>query len=232
MKTLYKTNVGVVSVDSVCRPCIVRVFSNQKRRVFSMYRKRKGAVLIMELEFRKGRVLYRTPSSETDEGIYGHFYSIKSVAGMYVEHFKGSSSKIYKFKTKKTLKLVDFSDIKTFEYLDKHFKNTPIYETFQAFTGYGLRSLRIWDKETDEELCVYKNKKALEPMICDQVLDYVEGEYGHKTFGKELCKLGYDGYHMPNNWQSAAYEPDYDLYFHKEYFICKPKDSLEKIAEV
>jgi len=183
----------------------------------------------MELEFRKGRVLYRTPSSETDEGIYGNFYSVKSVAKMYLEH-PNSVSKIYKFKTKKPLKLIDFSSIKTFEYLDKQFKNTPMYDTFQAFTGYGLRSLRIWDNETKEELCVYKNKKALEPMICDQVLDTVEGEYGHKTFGKELCKLGYDGYHMPETWQSAVYDVEYELYFHKEYFICTPKESLEKIA--
>jgi hypothetical protein len=185
----------------------------------------------MELEFRKGRVLYRTPSSLTDEGIYGHFYSIKKVAAMYVEHFKGSESKIYKFKTKKTLKLIDFSDIKTFEYLDKKLKNTSLHHIFQTFTGYGLRSLHIFDKESNEDFCLYKNKKAFEPMICDQVLDIVEGEYGHKSFGKELCKLGYDGYHMPDHWQSAVYDPEYELYFHKEYFICKPKESVEKIAE-
>ena len=184
----------------------------------------------MELEFRKGRVLYRTPSSETDEGIYGHFYSTKKIAALYVEHFS-TVSKIYKFKTKKTLKLIDFSDIKTFEYLDNLLKNTSLHRTFQTFTGYGLRSLHIYDNETKEDLCLYKNKKAFEPVICDQVLDYVEGEYGHKSFGKELCKLGYDGYHMPGHWQSAVYDEEYELHFHKEYFICKPKDSLEKIAE-
>lgn len=185
----------------------------------------------MELEFRKGRVLYRTPSTLTETGIYGHFYSTKTIAAMYIEHF-GTSQKIYKFKTKKSLKLIDFSDIKTFEYLDTVFKDTPIYETFQDFTGYGVITLHIRDKETGTDLCMYENKKAFEPMICDQVLHYVEGEYGHKSFGKELCKLGYDGYHMPDKWRSAVYDPDYELYFHKEYFICKPKESVEKIAEV
>jgi len=34
----------------------------------------------MELHLKKGKFLYRTPSSNTESGIFGNFYSTKEVA--------------------------------------------------------------------------------------------------------------------------------------------------------
>jgi hypothetical protein len=176
----------------------------------------------MELQFRKGRVLYRTPSSQTETGIFGNYYSIKSVAQLY----QGKKKETYKFRTKETLKLLDFSHEESFKFLDSKLTG-DLHSAFQQFTGYGIKELHIFDGETKEDLCIYKNKAKYAIQLCPYTPALNKKEFGNKTVSKELCKLGYDGYHMPEIYLDAQLSDD-DLTYHKEYFICNPK-KLERI---
>jgi hypothetical protein len=179
----------------------------------------------MELQFRKGRVLYRTPSSETEPGIFGNYYSIKSVAQLYQKR-KDAVKETYKFKTKETLKLLDFSNMESFKFLDSKLKG-DLHKGFQMFTGYGIKELHIYNTETKQDLCVYKNKAKYAIQLCPYTPQINSKEFGNKTISKELCKLGYDGYYMPEIYLDAQLSDD-DLTYHKEYFICDPK-KLERL---
>jgi hypothetical protein len=198
----------------------------------------------MELRVKVGKPLFRTPSSNTKAGIFGHFYSVRSIAEYYKngseDAFKDASNKVYRFETIKPLKLLDLTFIKSFEFLDKNFKDKPFYEQFQKFTGYGLKTLHIRykfkDKTKNFDRCVYTNKKKYEPVICDYLEDPEDpNNYLHLKLAKEICKLGFDGYFMPEKYLWANtyyYQPDKDLYFWKEFFICDPTEVLKNTGPV
>ena len=181
----------------------------------------------MELQLKKGRILYRTPSSSEKEGIYGHYYSIKKIAKLYTKSPK-NLNKVYKFKTLNKLKLIDFSHKETFEFLDSKLEG-KLHEAFQMFTGYGIKELHIYDSKTKDTLCVYKNKPKHEIKLCPYTPALKEEEFGNKTLSKALCSLGYDGYYMPQIYLDAGSENDFN--YHKEFFICDP-ENLENIGEL
>jgi len=195
----------------------------------------------MELNVKVGKLLFRSPSSNTKSGIFGNFYSTKKVAkgyinGVNVVEGENEVKKVYKFKIIKTLKLLDFSSIKTFEFLDTKFKEKPFYEQFQKFTGYGLTTLHIRykfkDKTKDFDRCVYKNKNKYEPRICDYLEDPSNpSNYLHKKLALEICKLGYDGYYMPEKyiWANVITRT---ILFEKEFFICDPTEVLENLGPI
>ncbi len=182
----------------------------------------------MELQVKKGRILYRTPSSTEKEGIYGHYYSIKKVAKLYTKSPR-NLDKIYKFKTKKTLKLLDFSFKESFEFLDSKLEG-KLHEAFQMFTGYGIKELHIFDTKTKDTLCVYKNKPKDGIRLCPYTPALKHDEFGNKTLSKALCNLGYDGYYMPEMYLDAG-DSEKEFKYHKEFFICDP-DNLENIAQL
>jgi hypothetical protein len=179
----------------------------------------------LQLNLKKGKILYRTPSSLSKEGIFGHYYSTKQVASLY----KTPEKNIYKFKTNKILKLLDFSNKDSFKFLDSKLKG-KLHTAFQTFTGYGIKELHIVDKELNEDLCIYKNKPKFSIQLCPYTPALNSKEFGNKTLSKELCKLGYDGYYMPQIYLDAQVT-DEDLVYHEEYFICDPKN-LENIDKV
>jgi hypothetical protein len=199
----------------------------------------------MELHVKKGKHLYRTPSSNTEAGIFGNFYSTKEVAKKYISGkslaFEGSLNKVYTFKVRHSLKLLDLSDIKSFEFLDKKFKDTNYYTEFQQFTGYGLKTLHLIYTFKDPskkslDACYYRNKKKYEPVICDYLEDLDNpNDYLHMKLAKQICTFGYDGYYIPTKYLYANFfnmysESELDPYFDTEYFICEPKSSLELIV--
>lgn len=181
------------------------------------------------ISLRQGKVLYRTPSSNSEHGIYGNFFSSYEIAKLYIEN-KPGSKKVVKFKSTQNLKLLNFGDINTFKYLDKTLKG-KVHEMFQQWSGYGLTELSLYDYKK-RELCLYDKKAKTTPIICDQLLDTLEGEYGHKTLGKEFCKLGFDGYYLPEKYIRARDFQllDEDVLFHKEYFICNSKEKLITVS--
>jgi hypothetical protein len=180
----------------------------------------------LQLNLKKGKILYRTPSSLENEGIFGHYYSTKQIASLYKTPEKTS---IYKFKTKKILKLLDFSNKDSFKFLDSKLKG-KLHTAFQTFTGYGIKELHIVDTELNEDLCIYKNKPKYTIQLCPYTPALNSKEFGNKTLSKELCKLGYDGYYMPQIYLDAQVT-DEDYVYHEEYFICDPKN-VENIDKV
>jgi hypothetical protein len=182
----------------------------------------------MELQLKKGRILFRTPSSSEKEGIYGHYYSIKKVAKLYTKSNR-NLDKIYKFKVLKPLKLLDFSKKESFEFLDSKLEG-KLHEAFQTFTGYGIKELHIYETNTNDTLCVYKNKPKHEIKLCPYTPALKQDEFGNKTLSKALCSMGYDGYYMPEIYLDARDSQEEYLY-HKEFFICNP-DNLENISQI
>jgi len=180
----------------------------------------------LQLKLKKGRILYRTPSSSTKEGIYGHYYSIKKVAKAYTKSPRNIDT-IYKFKTKNTLNLLDFSNEESFKFLDSKLEG-DLHKAFQIFTGYGIKELHVVVKESNDTLCIYKNKPKHTIQIYPYTPALKEDEFGNKTLAKALCSMGFDGYHMPGKYSDAR---QVDPKYHEEYFICDP-ENLENIGEV
>jgi hypothetical protein len=183
------------------------------------------------LSFRKGRVLYRGVNSDRDKDVFGYYFSINDLACIYTDN------KIYKFKTKKALKLVDFSKIKTFEYLYKNLKGEDL-EIFKFATGYGLTELY---KEADGMVyCYYKNKPKFKPSLC--VVGFFndsDTEYINLKFMKLVCKLGYDGVRMSGQQEQVQrskktldavyriFKQNEESEYNEDYFLCNAKDVLE-----
>ena len=100
----------------------------------------------LQLKLKKGRILYRTPSSSTKEGIYGHYYSIKKVAKAYTKSPRNIDT-IYKFKTKNTLNLLDFSNEESFKFLDSKLEGNihKAFHTNRFHSKWPLLRLRFSD---------------------------------------------------------------------------------------
>jgi hypothetical protein len=185
------------------------------------------------LTLRKNKVLYRTPSGELESQIFGNWYSKKSVARLYIGMFSDAKY-VNKFKTTEELKLLDFTDIKTFEFLDKNLTGEH-HKVFQQFTGYGLNELRIafTNKKTGKEFvqCIYKNKPLHEIMICPEPDSVNGGEPGHLSLSKKICSFGFDGYFMPDKYMIPRDQKE-KITFHQEIFLCKPKNVLKLVGKV
>lgn len=190
------------------------------------------------LSFRKGRLLYRGPPSDRQKDIFGYYFSVDDLACWHAD--SRYNGKIYKFKTKQSLKLVDFSETKTFEYLYNTLKDKNL-ELFKIATGYGLTQLYHHGKE--EVYCYYKNKPKFEPRLC-LVGQHEEGDidYTNLKFMKLICKLGYDGIRMPSKYieqhprDKKTFDAVYRFFnkheesiYNEDYFICNSKDVLEVI---
>jgi hypothetical protein len=191
------------------------------------------------LTFRKGRILYRSPQSERKSHIFGHYFSVDDLACAYAESY---NSKIYKFKTKNTLRLIDFSELKTFEYMYNNLKGDDL-ELFMFTTGYGLTYLTNEDK--NDVCCYYKNKPKFQPKLCiigQHKKDDVD--YINLKFMKMICKLGYDGIRMPSKYVFQAcrerlmfgdflikyFKTHPEHQYDEDYFLCKSEDHLEIIS--
>ena len=91
-------------------------------------------------------------------------------------------------------------------------------------------------KTKNFDRCVYTNKKKYEPVICDYLEDPEDpNNYLHLKLAKEICKLGFDGYFMPEKYiwaNTYYYKPDEDVYFWKEFFICDPTEVLKNTGPV
>ena len=181
--------------------------------------------LKLKLKLKKGRILYRTPSEEDTKG-KGHYYSIKKIAKAYTKSPR-NADKVNKFKTKTILNLLDFSHKESFEFLDSKLEG-DLHKAFQTFTGYGIHELHIYSKESNDTLCVYKNKPKHTIQLCPYTPALKEDEFGNKTLSKALCLMGFDGYYMPEKYLDAR---QIDSNYHQEYFICDPQN-LENIGEL
>jgi hypothetical protein len=157
---------------------------------------------------------------------------------MYANSY--DNDKIYKFKTKKALKLVDFSNIKTFEYLYNNLKGEDL-ELFKFATGYGLTQLYHHDKTY--VYCYYKNKPKFEPKLC--IVGFQnesDTDYINLKFMKLICNLGYDGIRMPSkyvfqgtrekrnlDWIYRFFNKHPEYQYDEDYFLCNSKDVMEII---
>ncbi len=189
------------------------------------------------LTLRKGSKLYRVPASDTQKDIFGNYYSKTVLACFYAYE---PDYNLYTFKTKKSLKLIDFSKESTFEYLYTTLKEKDL-ELFKIITGYGLTELKLETKR--EILCYYKNKPKFQPKFCIigfmNKLDEEQGIYLNKKFAKMLCNLGYDGVLIPTAYEFMwprqkhflnklfGYKESYSTEYEEDMFICNPTEVLD-----
>ena len=191
---------------------------------------------------RKGSNLYRSPRIETEKHIWGNYFSRTDLACVYSRE---TENNLYTFKTKKTLRFIDFSNINTFVFLYKTLEGKDL-ELFKIVTGFGIKELTL--KEDDTMLCYYKNKPLFEPLFC--IIGYMdqeddEDEYLNKKFAKMLYKFGYDGVRIPGKYKFMSprkikfyehilgYNPQIAFQYEQDFFLYNPKDSVEinKIEE-
>jgi len=187
------------------------------------------------LTFRKGRILWRS----SKDNIFGSYFSIDNLACAYAYAY--DDSMVHKFKVKNTLKLIDFSEMKTFKYLYETLKDDDL-ELFKFTTGYGLTELVHENKYYS--MCYYKNKPKFEPKLCiigfhkKDDIDYI-----NLKFMKMICKLGYDGIRMPSKYvfqtvreklqfgdfiyKLIKKHPEYQ--YDEDFFLCDSKKDLDLI---